>query len=54
MLLVGICLAVGVHLTAAICELTIKKRMLICIACGNGSFGYKIKPIKQGGIGYVE
>ena len=26
--------------------------MLICVACGNGSFEYKIGPSKQGGTDY--
>ena len=27
--------------------------MLICVACGNGSFEYRIEPSKQGGTDYA-
>ena len=29
-----------------VCEKPINKRMLICIACGNGFFEYRIEPSK--------
>ena len=32
---------------------TLNQRMLICVACGNGSFEYKIGPSKQGGTDYA-
>ena len=31
-----------------VCEKPINKQMLICVACGNGSFEYIIEPSKQG------
>ena len=29
-----------------VCEKPVNRRMLICVACGNGSFGYRIEPLK--------
>lgn len=36
-----------------VCEKPVNKRMLIYVACGNGSFEYIIEPSKQGGIDYA-
>ena len=33
---------------------TVSAGMLMCIACSNGSFEYRIKPSKQGGVDYAE
>lgn len=33
---------------------TVNAGMLMCIACSNGSFEYRIKPSKQGGVDYAE
>lgn len=36
-----------------VCEKLINRRMLICVACVNGSFEYRIEPSKQGGTDYA-
>lgn len=35
-----------INKSGSVCEKPINKRMLICIACGNGSFEYRIELLK--------